>query len=478
MKTKSLILLSVIFLASLLGAFAQDDEGIFFDWSIRHPSQVFPPGSPYYTVDGTQSIYLFPQFTPTIHPSDSTVVPYQPFVDFLTSEASANLSSVLMLHNSTAPLDPATGSNLPGAMAAYIGAIPRLDYALADLEPTFTSVEPSTDTDVEANMTDVVNMVRGSSNPNIKNSWIGNYGFFPGIIRTQTAPGTDDNTARSSYYLSSGMNVAQPACYGYSSYVTHTTEPAYGNLWGSVGLPTSPNERAAIFWGPLELLSTAARNLPAGHKLLPWVSVYEYIPGYTNAVPELVDIQAQCQHFRMRGANGIYRLDRYDTDESIPTNSWVLSYTGDEARNDILNMWHETDDYFGAQTTSFMNLTTTQTNGLEWSGVRYGNHVRTLVSNLDATSAHTATYPSGWGDLPASSASVPANTHQEFNYTITNLFANSTFDTGIAPWQATGTSAWSATGGAGNGPCLKLSGNLFAAYYYSPCPTDATPPWC
>ncbi len=236
------------------------------------------------------------------------MAPDSGLVDFLTGEASANIPCALLLHNSTGPLDPvtsdpATAHNLPGAMAAYIGAIPRLDYALADLEPTSDpAVGPTTDTDVENNMTTVVNMVRGSSNPSIKNAWIGNYGFFPGTIRVQSFPNQDDNTGRSNYYLSSGMNVAQPLLLLQQLRHTHDRN-GLRKLLGKRGYPTSPNERAAIFWGPLELLSTASRNLPAGDKLLAWVSIFEYIPGYNCAVPELVDIQAAYKHYRMRGAS-------------------------------------------------------------------------------------------------------------------------------------------------------------------------------
>ncbi len=77
------------------------------------------------------------------------------------------------------------------------------------------------------------------------------------------------------------------------------------------------------------------------------------------------------------------------------------------------------------------------------------------------------TRPAG-GICPAASASVPANTHQVFNYTITNLFKNSAFTTNASPWALLGTSAWSSTGGVGNGPCLKLAGAKYAAYYYAP----------
>ncbi len=61
MKNRFLILLAIFFLVPVWGVFAQDDEGIFFDWSIRSAEQVFPPGSPYYSIEETQSIYLFPQ---------------------------------------------------------------------------------------------------------------------------------------------------------------------------------------------------------------------------------------------------------------------------------------------------------------------------------------------------------------------------------------------------------------------------------
>ncbi len=55
--------------------------------------------------------------------------------------------------------------------------------------------------------------------------------------------------------------------------------------------------------------------------------------------------------------------------------------------------------------------------GLEWSGVRYGNSIRILVSNMNPTNSQSVTLPFGYG-LPASTPSVAHNTHAEFDYTL------------------------------------------------------------
>ncbi len=56
-----------------------------------------------------------------------------------------------------------------------------------------------------------------------------------------------------------------------------------------------------------------------------------------------------------------------------------------------------------------------------------------------------------------------------------NLFTNPGFDanTTAAPWYLNGLGgAYSATGGTGNGPCLKLSGAWYSAFYPVPCAAD------
>ncbi len=438
---------------------------------------------------------------------------------FLNTRASQGLPCSIMLRYGTGPLDtvdpsdPFTAGNRPWSLDTYLtgypypehagqGQLTQLDYILGDFEvndPKYTT-HFLTAQDIEDEMDAIIAKVRGTANPRIKNAWLGNYPYsasYPEMARP--LPSDDDGYEGSQYYLHSGLNISEPSCYPRTWAVTYHTS-AVAMYWPTV----SPNARSAMFWLPLESLSGAARALPAGHKLIPWVNVFEKSPGHDGPVPERSDVLATIEHYRMRGATGIGRLDVYDPQQvvveldangnpildangnpipvvpltplGVPSGSWLLSYTSDQHRNDIIRAWYSLGDYFGDQVTSFLNLSTTKTTGLEWSGVRYGNHVQTLVSNLGSTS-QAATYPSiGWGDLPASSASVPANTHQEFNYTITNLLANSTLDTNAAPWYLiTPGAAWSSTGGVNNGPCIVLSGRQFAADYYAPgqCQTQA-----
>ena len=147
------------------------------------------------------------------------------------------------------------------------------------------------------------------------------------------------------------MNVAMPNAYIYSSYITLADSTS---VWGSAdwwnpawdssyltpnqqaaigGSYLCPNQRAAMFYGPLELVSLAARSLPAGDQLIPYVS--DFLPNggtvLAGQYPTEADYEALVMHFRLRGAAGIYTFNgSYGVSSTAAGN---LDYT--TYRNDV-----------------------------------------------------------------------------------------------------------------------------------------------
>ncbi|MCF6177710.1 MAG: carbohydrate binding domain-containing protein [Victivallaceae bacterium] len=342
----------------------------------------------------------------------------------------------LMLHNDTAPI---TGTKDNMALDTVMGYVQRLDYVFADFE--LGSHETN-----KAEILEMVDQVRNSANVNCRDAFIGNYQWFPGNsdLAYQWPSGTD-RTTQSNDYLSSGMDVAMPACYPYEYFEVH----ANSGIWGA---NISPNKRSALFWAPLERYSTAKRALPAGHQLIPWIGGFVPWTGYDAPEPTRTDCRGLLQHMRLRGADGYYGLI-----------SWNSNYIDeDDYMRDVIDAWRDLEEIFAADgVKSVINLSTDKTGGLEWSGIRNINKIMILVSNLGNSDAQ-ATYPDKW-NLPASSAIVTAGQHQIFNYTITNLLDNGDFNSDSAGWYLlTGKATLETTGGIDDSGCLKLQGGNYS----------------
>jgi hypothetical protein len=378
-------------------------------------------------------------------------------------------------------IDPDTGLQISN------GA-PRMDFVLMDFEAGegYQGSEKS----VEDECLETVRLVKASPNAAVRSAWVGNYAYFAGRVVPGSFPWSCDYSSKGAFYRSSGMNVAQPACYPKTSYTLHTNAYYYGaNI--------CPSARASLFWACLELCSEAARNLPENHLLIPWVVAASMYPGseanpmpYGNEVPEREDFLSLIKHYRMRGADGIANNGMYhDKMDVVPTNSWIYSYARDTYRYDILEAWNSLNAYFdpsGVKHTELLNLgipvTVIGTNvqdavkvpmankvsGLEWSGVIYGNKARILVSNLNPTNSQSVSLPAGYG-LPAATPSVGPNSHVTFDYTITNLLENSDFSTTGSPWWP---DARDLTEGVGGSPCLARANGPYCFNYTIPCRTE------
>ena len=301
-----------------------------------------------------------------------------------------------------------------------------------------------------------VALVRSSPDPQINQAMVGNYGYYPGAYNLTGGNGAVDQTQADAFYRSSGMNAAMPNAYDYSSYISlsdSTSGWGSANWWNSTwnssyltpnqqaaigGSYLSPNQRAALFYGPLELVSLAARSLPVGDELIPYVSDLLPYNGATVAAgqdPTEADYEALIIHYRLRGAAGIYTFP-----------GGTIDYT--TYRNDVLTAWTSLDWFFNLPTSVVtsggtitadapLNLDTFKScngtyvdpnglnGGIEWSGYQRGNRIVAIVSNLG--NGNQATY---WtlntinANLPSLSPVVPMGGHAVLQYLSDPTFDN------------------------------------------------------
>ncbi len=325
----------------------------------------------------------------------------------------APVSLILRSRNCPYPYDLHEGQEVsPDALPDALDALPRLDYLLMDLE----AWGPGDEAMVQMNVDEIVRMIREHPNPNIRNAYIGNYDDYPG----DTDPGTIwPNRRTRTNYRSTGwnreafyheyMNVAMPIAYPCEIFSRHSDEAIQGPEY-------SPNDRAAIFWAPLERTSIAARHLPEGHLLIPWVS--NFVESYASPTfyhappPPEEDLRALIQHIRLRGAHSfiVWTSDKGQTVHPF------IDY--EQYRALALDAWGELDPLFdSSETVEFLNMQTSKKSGLNWSGVRIGSDVHILVSNLDENRDLALGLPAIDG-LPATTPPVPAGTHAWFTYSV------------------------------------------------------------
>jgi hypothetical protein len=464
------------------------------------------------------------------------------------SATSPTAARVIFAHQDSAVVvgGNAADANDIAATLAWLGTQGyTLDYAFDDFEGQGNGDW--------ANIFNYVNQVRASTVGT--SAGIGSYSKFPAPVDlSQPYPNEADHRTENTYYATNaasgaaGLNVAMPASYMAQYYCSHADDAySWGSSWWSVrsGLSASdqqylagfltynqlaattaaymsPNERAAMFYGPLEEFSVARRNLPAGQRIIPWVSAY--IPNAGNDVPPLLpgqaptqqDNEALLEHLRLRGAHGFYafgdnEIAAYSGTYSDGTPYSIGSYQSYSA--DMQATWHGMDWFFSLPTQvgtvtadGPVNLVTFKNaggsyvdpggknGGIEWSAYQRGNRVLALISNLgnaDQSPTGTGTGNQGnWqsviGALNAGLASqppvVPAGNHlvlqfltdvavSDFNaYSLnTVLGASQGWDTSAADFLVTPAS------GTGDGANRVVSINHGAALAWFSNATTANP---
>ncbi len=386
----------------------------------------------------------------------------------------ANAWRAFLAHQDSATVvggNPANAHDIANTLAWFQSRNYPLDYAFADFEGT---------SDDWSNISDLVNRVRDS--PAGAKAGIGNYGWFLGAINLGADyPHFADLRAQSAEYATNasngmaGLNVAMPAGYPLQAYMIHADD-AYSwgaGWWANSLLPASaialltynqqaaigatylsPNERAGMFYGPLEQVSAARRSLPGGQQLIPWVSAFQTTNGLPalqpGQVPTAADNEAFLEHCRLRGALGFAAfgydgMPAYVGTYSDNTTFTVASYHAYAA--DMAATWHSMDWFFalpsevGAITADRpLNLYTFKNTGgsyvdpggrnggIEWSGYQRGNRILAVISNL-GNGAQAATgagagnngnwrsvFTSLGANLPTQSPVVPAGNHIVVQY--------------------------------------------------------------
>lgn len=323
-------------------------------------------------------------------------------------EAGAPIGLIIRNRNCPFPYAADGRRTTPHALADALDNLPKLDYLILDLE----AWDDTGYAIVELNANEIVRLVRSHPNPRIANAYIGNYGDSPNRTdeatifprhrdRTVHTSGTSAPFDRHAFYHSN-FNLAMPVAYPLEIFSRHSDADFQGGN-------ATPNDRAAIFWGPLERVSAAARDLPEGDLLMPWMSNYVKAStsgsNYHAPAPPMEDIEALSQHVRMRGAKSFVIWTSSDGNTHHP----YIDY--DVYRSIALGAWDAIDPIFEmTRTVEFVNLETEKTSPVQWSAVRAGSTIQILISNLDASEPRKCELPF-IGGLPAYSPEIGPGEH-------------------------------------------------------------------
>jgi hypothetical protein len=326
------------------------------------------------------------------------------------AQSGAPVAMLIRPRNAPFPYGSDGAETSPGEVRAMLDAVPRLDYLLMDLEP----VNGGTDRDIVRNVEEIVRLVRSHPNPRVSGAFIGNYNDWPGPSdEGRIRPDKRDRLRvggrwdRDRFYREN-FNVAMPIAYPYQTFSRHSDAQIQKG-------PVTPNDRAAIFWAPIARVSVAARNLPDGHLLIPWVSNFvDHEPGgqaYHAPPPPREDLEAIIRHIRLRGAHSFMVWTSDDGRTDHPT----IDYT--QYKQLAMNAWKTLDPAFPeGGSPLFLNFEDDKSTGLVWSGVVSEGTAWILVSNLGPRAGSVALPP--LPGVPERSPEVPTGQHRLFRWTI------------------------------------------------------------
>jgi hypothetical protein len=376
-------LLLCLAIALIAPSIASAEPDMIFSWGVRGYNATLDP-------DGTLDGYV-----PVPHAGHDWGASH-PYVQGLYDDLDAADSYLgIMLQNDTAPWD---GTKDPDALSTVIDYLDDEGYTF---HFCFADFEGGGHTRVQNNIDEMCDEVRNHANSDINSARIANYAYYAGEYDySHPYPSQADRSDIHDYYVTSELDVSMPHCYPYEYYSQHTSS----YTWGS---NVSPNKRSALFWAPLERHSVAKRNLPSGHLLIPWINGFVAWSGYDAPEPPEADRQSLLKHMRLRGADGYYHLT-----------SGITGLSHDDHRAECLEAWQSLDDFFSITGSSeILNLETDKTGGVEWSGMRRDTRIVAIVSNLSGSAA-SVDFPK-YSGMPASSPSVPNNSHLTLQYLTT-----------------------------------------------------------
>lgn len=300
-----------------------------------------------------------------------------------TRVGNANAALAVMLRCQNGPIpynDNEWIEGAPDTLDIVLDTVPDLKFVMMAFEAQVESF-------IEANIEAVRDILHDA---NREDMYWGNYLWYPGEYEA-SAPnrGKADRTDEHAAYMASGMNVALPSCYPFDNQGRRHADPRCFS-------GAAPNLESAMFWAPLERMSTASRALPPGHLLIPFVSPYNCKSPCEAPPPTPATLKALMQHFRLRGAHGlITNPGRYEGPDLISEEQF------DEI---VLNAWSSLDHYFDtASELEFLNLNTVKTTGVEWSGIMTDRYIVILTTNLGPINRPYLELP----PLPGLPATIP-----------------------------------------------------------------------
>ncbi len=360
--------------------------GVLGDWSLRLlPWQPNPAGcdgqAPY--VDdpcGTATYIAHPGSNNYAASSPVTVCSYDRL-----REAGAMLA--VMLRNDSVPYPYNTANPAPETLSEICWAVHDLDYVFLDLEGG------DLDDDVYANVVAVIDFLDAVGS----NAVVGQYQWHAGewddarLYESQA-----DISHFAERYLASGLTISMPIGYPYAAHIIHTSSAHFSG--------TSPNVEAALFWAPLERVSVAARALPEGHRLIPWIA--PFIPGEgAQEPPQPTSLAALFLHMRMRGAAGFYTFNADGHPDLSPAQFRALAADAFTFLTPVLDR---------ATSVEILNLGTDKNRGVEWSGLLTDREAVVLVSNLSDDDGAVVELPFIYG--APSTLTAPAGGHALYTF--------------------------------------------------------------
>ena len=144
--------------------------------------------------------------------------------------------------------------------------------------------------------------------------------------------------------------------------------------------------------------------------LMPWITPFIAYEGYDAPPPTMADVGALTQHLRLRGADAFYTYSPGADDHP--------DFDGQSYRQFVLAVWHRLDqDFESPDDVEVLNVETNKAEGVEWSGIRNGDRIVILASNLGVEDPAVIALPEIAG-LPAT-VSVPLNEHVLYQFDLT-----------------------------------------------------------
>lgn len=288
-----------------------------------------------------------------------------------------------MIRSQNAPFPFDNGYDVAGApntVQETLDSVPNLHFILMDIE--------STDAErIRSNIHEIGRIVQANNRDEVQ---LGNYLWYPGAYEA-SAPNEflSDRSHEHQAYMDSPLTIAIPSLYPFDNQGERHARP--GCFSG-----VAPNLESAMFWAPLERMSTAARALPPGHLLIPFVSTYVCKLPCEAPPPTPSTLKASIQHYRLRGVHGVVlNPGKYHGDVVVTDAQYEIL---------VYNAWHTLDQYFDeSANVEFLNLSTDKLTGVEWSGINTGRHVVILTTNLGNQARPRITLPAISG-IPASIA--------------------------------------------------------------------------